>query len=136
MEELGAERGFNLSAEKNILEQLSGASVMIVPSHFRPDSYSIFFDFGGGSTEVSVATTFQPSEKKLLLHMVQADNTGQGLGTNVLQSLIALAQRNGFVLVAKEVQTQSEAFWKKMGFAKCPEPNPKNDFQYEIEQEQ
>ena len=128
MEGIERQQSFNFETQTETLERDSGARVRIIKSPFRPDSYTVFFDFD--STQVTVSLTLKKAEKKLVIHVLQADTQGVGFGSKVLKSILAIGEKGNMAVVADEVLPDSQGFWEKNGFTKCPEPNPNNDFEF------
>jgi GNAT superfamily N-acetyltransferase len=126
----GIERqpGFNLESQKETLERDSESTVRIIKSPFRPDSYTIFFDYD--STQVTASITLKDAGKKLVIHVLQADDQGAGFGSKVLKSILAIGEKRNMTVIADEVLPDSQGFWEKNGFTKCPDPNLNNDFEY------
>ncbi|MEK9154162.1 MAG: GNAT family N-acetyltransferase [Patescibacteria group bacterium] len=64
------------------------------------------------------------------------DEYGKGFGAKVVNSLVEMAKKNNINVVAKRVIPTAENFWQRNGFVRAPEPNPNNDYIYQVEQSQ
>ena len=123
---------FTLLNEKADLERYSGASfTVIIRSRMFPNCDIVFFNYD--VFQVDVTTTKRGNQ--LIIHMlvVDAENErGKGDGTKVLCALLATAKKYDLSVVAQEVLRPSERFWQKNGFVRCPEPNPKNNYFFQV----
>jgi hypothetical protein len=128
MERMEQAPSFNFTAQTESLEKNSEARVRIIKSPFRPDSYTVFFDFD--STQVTASITIKDGGKKLVIHALQADDPNAGFGSKVLKSILTIGEERHMAVIAEEVLPASQGFWEKNGFTKCPEPNTSNDFEY------
>jgi hypothetical protein len=85
----------------------------------------LFHDESGSDIVITNMTTLESEGTN--------DVTHKGYGSKVISSIIDWArEQNMHEIRATQVSNHVEEFWIKNGFNKIPEPNPTNDYLYNV----
>lgn len=118
-----------------LLKSLEKFGATFTADKHERDAYIVQFNFEQGEIKTTLRIIFhdQTGSDIVITNMTTLPDEakGKGFGGSAIQNVLQWARGNNFKEVrATQVQTESEGFWIKNGFAKDREFNSTNDFIY------